>query len=65
MPDQIPHWQSLPSKRPNCKRPEGDDDGGEEHLYVENKDVSAVGNNDAIAVNNKDVIALIVTARQW
>ena len=50
MPDQIPHWQSLLSKRPNCNWPEGDDDGGEEHLDVDNK--------DAIAVDNKDVVAL-------
>ena len=58
MPDQIPHWQSLLSKRPNCNWPEGDDDGGEEHLDVDNKDVIAVDNNDVIAVDNKNVIAV-------
>ena len=46
------------SKRPNCNWPEGDDDGGEEHVDVDNKDAIAVDNKDVIAVDNKDVVAL-------
>ena len=61
--DQIPHWQSLLSKRPNCNGPEGGDNGGSEDVDIYKNDGMAVDNNHpiSIAVDKTDAIALETT----
>ena len=63
MSDQIPHLQSLLSKRPNCNGPEGGDNGGGEDVDIYKNDGMAVDNNHpiSIAVDKTDAIALETT----